>query len=746
MYLLTAVAKIKLEEERHLLTAVDEVMKKKGEVEQIIVQAMFIGPACNGKSSLMRRLVGQKPKEFVPSCSTGVAENVLQVSIKRPSALTAEVMSSSKVNVLPWSELSFDDEVVKLLMAISERLSKPQPSEIPPTQAEAQTASKLQSQMHSDTVPAVPIEPNTSAKDSNTHSLMKDTQIQLPILPSVVTSTTTNAPKFRTAKELFKDALKKGWSEAKKYIDGSCIMHLTDTGGQIEFQEMLSALASRPSLFFLVFRLDWELNTVFDIIYTHPDKGSLESYKSSIKLKDTLLQSLASIAAMGTYEIEHKELIPQQPKVFFIGTHKDKVSEEKIKEIDADLKEAVKSTAFYKEGLVQPAFASDDPKNMRMLLAVNNLSDDDADFECVRRAVERIINQDDFKVRAPPQWLIFNLVLRQAVSQPIISYEQCSELARQCGIHDSEELSKALLFLSTKVGLIRYFQNNASENLREIVIRDPKILFDKVTELVVQTFTFQNPKLNSQYVCDQFVKKGFFNLSDFQSLSKQDDLLTAPRLINLLKHMHIIAPIQNIGEDIKFFMPSILCHAEVASHPRSQTSLTPAVPPLLVCFHCGYCPKGIFPALVGYLLKNGMESNHKWIPQDKIYRDQFTFSVGPFPYTVSLIHTPFYIEVLCIPTGEESPHVPVLCSEVCTSISRGIRQVTWDLHYIGDANYYLAFDCPKYHLVSGRHGAEFRSEEMEGEPFCTLYCWQCEKPFSYLPSGYDNWFPQVGSD
>ena len=724
------------EEEKHLLTAVDEIMKKKGELEQTIMQCLFIGPPCNGKSSLMRRLLGEKPDDFLPTTSTDVVEKAVQVCIKRPASSAVKIASSSSnTTVSPWSKLSFDDEVVSLLKVISENLITPQSLPLP-TQQNSNAAANLPTEFQSEAALGVPMlesSPPNTTRINETGNLVEDIPVTSPAGSTI--SSATNVPEFKSPREVFKDSLRKGWLEAKKFFENACIMYLT--GGQIEFQELLSTLVSGPSVFFLVFRLDWDLNTIFDIHYTHPDKGRSEPYKSSLKLKDALLQSLASIASMGTFTYATE---PFRPKVFFIGTHKDKVSEEKIKQIDSDLKAAVQSTSFYKEGIIQPAVASDNPENMRMLLAVNNLSNDDNDFEHIRKAVERVIDQDDFKVRAPPQWLIFSLILRQAVDQPVISYEQCCLLARQCGIHDREELNKALQFLSARVGLIRYFQKS---NLSEIVIRDPKILFDKITDLIVETFTFQNPKVTNQYECSEFVKKGFFQRSSFEKISENSEYLTASRLINLLKHLHIIAPIQKDG-DVMFFMPSILRHAVSVCHPPSPMSVTSAVPPLLVCFHCGYCPKGLFSALVAYLLNNGMKSEYRWLPQDEIYKDQFAFSVGPFPYSILMTVTPAYIEILCNPTSSTSPYIHETCKEVCTAIRRSINQVTSDLHYIGDAKSYLAFDCPQCSCKQGgRHGAEFKADIVKGSPFHTLYCWQCKKTFADLPRGYNIWFHQV---
>ena len=711
------------QEEKRLLNAVDEVMKKKGTLVQTILQGVFIGPPRNGKSSLMKRLLNQE----LPSSSTDVVENITQVTFKKPAMSTANITSDSEsdANSFTWSELSYDDEVVKLLKALSTSIGKPISSEIETVPA----AEELPTSEVVHTLDAPKDEEvqdvgeiHGDIKHNSSHSLTPTPTItsaqEIPEIPET---------KFKTRQEVFMESLG-NWSEAKKYFENACTMYLTDTGGQLEFQELLPALVSGPSVFFLVFRLDWDLNTEFEIYYSHSEKGQSKPYPSKIKLKDALLQSLASIAAMGTFVYEGQQMeMELQPKVFFVGTHKDKVSKERIKEIDIELQEAVRHTSFFRSGLIQPA--SDDPRSMRILLTVNNLSDDDdSGIKQVRKAVERIINQDDFKVRAPPQWLIFSLVLRQAIDQPVISYAQCHSLASNCGINDSEELDKALWFLSTRVGLIRYYRN-ASEDLRNLIILDPSIIFRKISKLVIETFIFEN--LRNPSVCTDFVEKGLFWLNDFVKITRksEDELLTASRLTDLLQHLHIIARIQKVGENVKLFMPCILKSTKSTSYADSEVS---EVPPLLVCFHCGYCPKGIFPALVAYLLNhnNETESEYPWILQeDEIYKNQVSFTVGLC--NVSLRVTPTYIEVLCIPND------PTTCCEVCMSLKQGINQVVSDLHYAMDAKWYFGFVCQ---CCKGYHGAELRGKV--GERKCHLLC-PFAKKASKPPIGYAAWFTEV---
>lgn len=79
------------------------------------------------------------------------------------------------------------------------------------------------------------------------------------------------------------------------------MVDLTDTGGQIEFQELLPLLVSGPTVFFLVFRLDHDLNKQFTVEYVRSTGTKSKPYQSTFTVKEALLQSLASIASMVTY-------------------------------------------------------------------------------------------------------------------------------------------------------------------------------------------------------------------------------------------------------------------------------------------------------------------------------------------------------------------------------------------------------------------------------------------------------------
>ena len=713
----------------------------------------------------MKRILGERPESFSPS--TGVADKVVQVEIVGSSTKTAIVSGST------WVKLSPDKEAATVVMdtALSQTApshstqtahsephsQKPTNPARPvsqsttasarrhlPTQSKSAIVSEHRNQPQSDLSPTASTQPDLSptASTQPDPSSTASTQPDLPSLPCL------SAADLKPALELCRNTLLRNVQYARRASqEQGLTVYLTDTGGQIEFHELLPLLVSGPSVFFLVFRLDHDLNKRFEVEYVCSIKEKSEPYQSSFTLKETLLQSLASIASMGRSD-DKGERIPLDSKVFFVGTYKDKLTEKQIDRIDLSLKRMVESTGLYRD-IIQHASDS------RMLLAVNNLSDDESDVQDVRTAVEQVGSQECFVIKARSSWLIFSLAIRQETNR-VLSWEHCYEVARHCGIKTPEELNKALSFLHTEVGLIRHFQGEGLEDLQKIVIQDPRVLFEMNTNLVVGTFTFEKA---GKVTRDDFKMKGIFPDSIIENISGSS-LLTPSLLVKLLEHLRIIAPLEMDGEK-KYFMPCVLAHAKPATSwfkriCRKVTSFfAPSDPSLLIGFRCGYCPKGLFTTLVAYLLAN---TDFKWeLHADRIFRDQITFYIRPFGDTVTITVQPKFLEIAYTPESTCIRNSPLAttCVKVREIIETGIRKVTSDLHYTTDAAHYPAFYCPGGRCFPGGqrhqcpelqepHPAEINFDE-RGKP-CGLTCGLAEKKETFiLPHGYKMWYPEVCS-
>ena len=704
------------------LNACRQAIKEKGAIDQIIMQGIFFGLPRSGKTSTKKRLVGKKPA--LKQTSTGVAEKASCVEVEKS---TVQFLSQ-----YTWNEVTeLNDETALVIEEIVDHVAaNVQEANVGATAKVSQIPSGNADHIQEDRRMQNLAAPNDGwlqilvrkikALFNRKHRSISESMSAglLPNQDVVVTPTQL---------EVLSTALQKSSITIFQRGENQWTIYISDAGGQPEFQEMLPALVSGPSLYFLTFPLHKGLNERFVVEYQHPNGRSIVPFKDSSTVKEVLLQSLASIASTRSYIRVHDGK-PVTPKVLLIATHKDKLqSEQQLTEIDKELQEIIEKTAAFKENMI--VFYSKD----QMVFALDNTSDDDTDIQCVRDAVERIgTHGEEYKIQTPYTWMIFAIALRH-LPEKVVSIEKCMEIGKECGIQTEQELQDALWFLHHNVGVIRHFQEHP--DLQNVVIKEPQYIFDKVTELIVDTFTFEE---TGPYEFQEFTRKGIFPADAVKKLSTESDTLTGKKFGDLLEHLYIVAPIKEGGKVVKYFAPAALTHADLP--PDTQTE--EAIPPIYIVFDSGFCPKGMFGALVVNLLKSNKLSQFEWtLKEDKIYRDQICLSVGPYDsFRFSL--SPTYIKIT-LSTATDHNRVVCLgqvCCDVRCEIESSIRSVTEALHYTQRAAHSLAFVCPEPPQHDQSHAATINF--FQGKP-CTLTC-PLTKATHNLPNRGIIWFDEVG--
>ena len=727
-------------QQRHL-AAVQLAINKQGSLTHTTVHGVFVGIARSGKDSLMKRLLGETVDK---TPSTGVAEKAIQIRVEKSSFNTV----SACVEDSKWIRLTqYDDEAIEMMT----QLTAKQTEAVKPTQIETVELAKYKSNAKDfDSKTDVLIANPMLAKSDENHRPTSPKEEAVKKHKPIPNSQSEIPLVHKSPIEIFKEALKTRKS-LRQHLENHWSMYLSNTGGQMEFQELLPLLVSGPSMFFVTFRLDRDLKQRYEIEYevvkssdgSHP---KIFKYTSSATPLETVLQTLASIDAVGTYEYSNqkRERAALTYKVFIVGTHRDLLErslsntqavQSKIKEINQILIDSVKSASYFPNIVVLPGD--------QMIFTVNNFSTSDDDFKCIRSSVEQEVNKGDFAMTSPSHWLIYSLVLRQLKSQ-IESYDNCYRIAKDCGITDDDEFKEALHFIHTKMGIIRYFP---VDDLKSIVILDPQVLFDKVTELIVETFTSE--RTDHQSIKD--FKKGIFSFSEFEKISRRrnpDPLLTPKRFARLLEHLRIAAPFyENCRRTkckiLKYFFPCALSHVDEVQEQSTVTDCG-CIPPLVVSFECSYRPMGLAGALIKYLMTNERGSkDFEWkLLTEKIYRDQVSFGVKPYHDTITLKMFPTHIEVTCLPRSDNSSRhqdclIEKVCIEVCKTIKAGIETVNSDINYINNTEPLFTFYCQLCSSCTRfkHHPAEL--ECFQNNPI-KLYCLETDKPHD-LPSGHEVW-------
>ena len=727
------------ETEKKHLAAVQEAIDKQGSLIHTTVHGAIVGLARSGKDSLMKRFLGDMPTNKSPS--TGVAEKVIHVKVVKSSTTSVSVKTSNTdPEELKWTKLvHYDDEAVQMMIQLTAKqtlkaepsyagLSNKKESDMKLKSIDNKTKQTKQQESQCGQVPR--------KKNMSTVNVGKSVQLEHNNSynePKLHSETATHKPPM----VIFKEALKnKGLEGLQQHLENHCSLYLSNTGGQMEFQELLPLVVSGPSLMFITFRLDQNLNQQYEIEYeiTVQSNGSLASksfkYTSSATPLETILQTLATYDAIGTFDYsqQQRERVALTYKVFIIGTHRDILERSmscdeavtsKISKVDKEIYEAVQDATYFRN----IEFAT----RNQLIFTVNNFSESDSDFHLIRSSAQQVIDRGDFRISTPSHWLIYGLVLRQLKSR-IESYDNCFRIARECGITSHEEHKEALHFIHTKMGVIRYFQQ---DELDQIVFLDPQVLFDKVTELITNTFTFEKA---GRHIENDF-KKGIFSSSDLEKLLCSNPLLTPSRFAKLLEHLRIAAPFYQDG-CLKYFFPCAIAHADEPHEPSPQSSLYP-IPPLVVSFECGYRPMGLAGALITYLMANERQSeDFKWkLSTNDIFRDQVSFLIEPSCDTVILKLFPSHLEVTFIPDPNDhnrycSP-IETVCSEVWRTIEAGIGRINPDTNYIRNTEPSFTFYCQIQDCkVAKPHPAKL----YPGKLFCPKSDISC--PF---PEGYKRW-------
>ena len=332
------------------------------------------------------------------------------------------------------------------------------------------------------------------------------------------------------------------------------LIYLIDSGGQPQFQELLPILVSGPSVFVLTFSLAMPLDAEYKVVFTDKD-GKREAYPTNMKVKDVILQSLASIRCTCSYQTNGTDRVEVKPRVIFMATMRSLVSAEEIKAVDKQLTTLIEP---FKELVVSNGTST--------IFAVDSFTGDGiADLrKAVLEAADHKVTKTTAgvpdtspmcQVRLPTTAVALELLLRYEESG-IISLDHCKRLAIDCNIDPETELPHVLWLLHHSTGSIRYYPDDST--LQHYVITRPQKLYDIPSTLLTHTFAFKKGDLH-RATKDKLWTRGVFTFETLRELWREDQVLTPELIITLLLHLNIIAQIYDTESgEMQFFMPSAL--------------------------------------------------------------------------------------------------------------------------------------------------------------------------------------------
>lgn len=695
------------------IKAIEEAIEKSGKINRKLAHSMFVGPPGSGKSSLIQRLLGRMCKKF--SESTGVCDSIIFVDFEEINPAhfhSATILDSDK-----WEEIDYELSILKQMG--QENIEYPADSGSSAEKVEGHIGPQVDHSKDKETV--VLKKPSSRRKQKFAPRMSSGKppfQAKLSKSSKEKATIVIAVPK----KSIQSLVAKYGYHAFKNYLKRTCSLYLRDTGGQVEFQEMLPLLIFGPSIFFFVFRVDLDFTEKFIVNYRTSSNKYVNAYTSSITTEEALLQCLASVYAMGTADMEC--IKTHKPLVFIVGTHKDNLgasATKKLRDLNSYIESLVIQNGF--QDLVEYA----DEQTNQIMFTVDNTSHEETDFQLIRSKVNVLVScRTEFAIQYPISYLLFCLDL-QNVKANILTLSEFKLLAQEHGIEGSQ-VFHLLRFLHIRVGVIRYYD---VEGLKDIVVIQPQVLFNTITDLVLKTFSCRALTSSERR---EFKKKGVLSLSAFENVINEseatkgilpasaitsavrgDNKISPQKFLRLLVHLRIITPFVTPNQkEEKYFIPCVLNHVPESRGDSSETDILP----LAVKFQCDHCPKGLFGVLVTHLMTpdSVYEGNHDvmfTLIQDKLFKDQvsLTVTINGFDDEISLKAHPSYLELKFFPDPSDERELLIenVCNIIRSIFEKSICRALDNLHYsIEKTKPILCLKCKYcFELHSVRKGGKF---------------------------------------
>ena len=672
-------------------------------LELLFLKILFSGPPRQGKTSARRRLEG----EIVDLMSAGEVDLVQPSTgaVESGSGMIIQSVSSSTaiVTEAEWHAVkSLEEEAGMLLHNLADDLeNRNAPTATPARAMDVRPVGVAGAGEAAAVPPTIPspkvIQMSESGIFTKMLSKLKSLRKKQPMKPQFSESQPSDSPEIV---RLFREALKhpKFLKDVKHSF--RAYIRMEDTGGQPELMDMLPALALGPALCLVFFNLEWNLKKEFPVFYQHPSGKTTAPEESKITLEEMLLSTLSSISCSSaspdgfggeeTNSSDMREILESSKSVvYFVGTHKDKVTEEQISKFDSDLQSIIRGTDFFEKGIVQ--FSSEG----KLIVAMDNMTGGIEEVNEVRKILHTAMKKHFRKLRIPAVWLLFNQCL-QMREKRTVCFESCLELSSQFNM-SAYETKVALWFLHHHAGVLMYFSNIPL--LADLVILDSQVVYDSVTFLILGAMSFDSV---GQARAEKFRETGQFVMKDLVAATNDvsGDIIPPEKLVALLEFLHMVAPIPPVQDSVSstekekevvYLMPCVLRTAskEKLDSMLIDQSLPECVAPLMIQYKCGFVPLGIFPALTASLIGNKAFE----VVEEDMMKNIVKFRFGDMKIRVSFLCYPkFYVIVISeLPIVEHELHEE--CVALRKAVAASLVQVNSHMNYGFFLDYQFAFEC-----------------------------------------------------
>ena len=645
-------------------------------------KVLFCGSAKAGKSSFSRLLRNKKHEDEYKST---------------PFADTRQLLVSGKVNVTDtdWKDLDSNLEIQQLRKRFIHKLSK-KPSSF------GSSDSKVEGGI---TDPeAFTMKPNDSVLDN---SSPPDTTYSIPfegksLLAEVKITSDTDTSESVLKSVTFSQTPSKVWDLPEVWD----VLTLLDTGGQPEFINLLPAINTSTAMAFVVFNMCGGANCLDEDVTAQHSNKRYEKHNlkySNFSLLKCLLSSIEDSALKDFFYpkqliVVQKDLHPKTV-VYFVGTHADKLKEQRETVVDTLNKKITKLVEGIddKKVVIQSGGGDAD----EYLHPVDNTVPREGKehsllvAQRIREYTKKLLNKKPI-FEIPVTWFILELELRllyETEKKVCVHLSEVKRIADNIAIADEVmemwQIEEALKFYHL-FGVLLFFHK--VDGIKKYVITDPQWLFRNLNSIIECEFV--DAELDASAI-NKVKKEGIFSRDLLTEIDLDIKDIGIESFINLLIYLRIFAQIDNNN----YFMPSVLPICDRITDEQEffneeeygkagfykHNCLFIEVKPLLIGFKSGMIPRGLFGLLVVKLLQNNKDFVLLKNTSDNLcrYSDLISFFKVPC-YYITLQDKVSYLE-LQIRVRYDEPSVHCEVQKIVTDALKEIfDQFHWrfiDLRY-----------------------------------------------------------------
>ena len=503
-------------------------------------------------------------------------------------------------------------------------------------------------------------------------------------------------------------------------------VYFIDSGGQPAYRELLPLFTRAAALNIITIDLTKGLDEKCQFQYridqnTSPINTNLRYSNCGI-----IRSTISSEAMLNSIEIPYVTDMPKHSHYLILGTRKELVPEKKLKEMNESL---IKSSNLALKNVIWNIPQESIIFPVNTLLSAESKERKEASVQlCSSISNCRV----EMMIELPIRLFIFEISLQieaKSKKRNFLTREEVIKFGKSLRLDDESDIDVALRYLHN-VTIILYYP----AVLPNLVFVDPKPILDILSRLIAITYVNQcNLHLladppPSPDERDNLMKFGLFKEDLLAIIGKKifNDDFKSSHMIKLLKHLHIIAKIENRKEG-DYFFPCAL---------PSYDALNPApteIQPLLIAWEINNrgtttlaIPQGLFPLTIVHLLEQKDEVDFSPVGEG-FYRYHDAMSLRVYKdYTIDIINRYTHIEIRFDGCKEFCPQIRELVTEAIEKSSNDLK--------VGK-NHIFAFECPPP-----------KSEQcycIVKEDKSSTWCTRCRSHCKVLEAGDDSyrcWF------